>query len=145
MKFRPEAVEEPDLNVSALIDMVFLMLVYFMVAATLVRSEADLGIRLPGMLAQAESVDLTDEQMIEVRTNGQIFLNGQEFDSPQSAALPQLVTILIRYRLSAEAAKTTPMITIAAEDDSEHQRSIDVMNACAQAGLKNVTFSVGGS
>jgi biopolymer transport protein ExbD len=145
MKFRPEAVEEPDLNVSALIDMVFLMLVYFMVAATLVRSEADLGIRLPGMLAQAESVDLTDEQMIEVRTNGRIFLNGQEFDSPESTALPQLVTTLTRYRLSAEAAKTTSMITIAAEDDSEHQRSIDVMNACAQAGLKNVTFSVGGS
>ena len=145
MRLRTEEQEDPDINVSALIDMVFLMLVYFMATATLIRSEADLGIRLPGMLAQAESVDLTDEQIVEVRETGQVFLNGQQFDSAESAQLPQLVALLTRYRMSSQAARSEPMITITAEDQAKHQRTIDVMNACAEAGIKNVTFSAGGS
>ncbi len=133
--------DEPELNVSSLIDMVFLLLVYFMATASLVRSEADLGIRLPGMLAQAETVEMNDEQMIEVRSTGRVVLNGQEYDDPAKPELPQLATLLTRYRLASEAAKSEPYITIWAEDEAQHQRVIDVMNACAIAGIKNVTFA----
>ena len=49
MKLHMEQMERPSINVASLIDMVFLLLVYFMVAASLQRSEADLGIRLPDM------------------------------------------------------------------------------------------------
>lgn len=141
MKVQAAEMDDPDVNVSSLIDMVFLLLVYFLVSASLVKSEADLGIRLPGMLAQAQAVDLPDEQMIEIRENGRVILNGREYDSPTSQDLPELVGLLIRYRLASEAAQNEPMITIWAEDNVPHQRVIDVMNACAQAGVKNVTFS----
>jgi biopolymer transport protein ExbD len=121
--------------------MVFLLLIYFMSSASLVKSEADLGIRLPGMLAQAQAVELPDEQMIEIRENGRVILNDREYDSPDSQELPELVALLIRYRLSSEAAGNEPMVTIWADDNVTHQRTIDVMNACAQAGIKNVTFT----
>ena len=141
MKMAQSAIEDPEINVAPLIDMVFLLLVYFMAVASFIRSEADLGIRLPGMVAQAETVDMTDEQMIEVRETGRVFLNQREFDSPDSTELPELVTLLVRYRLASEAARTEPMITIWAEDEARHQRVIDVMNACAAAGITNVTFT----
>lgn len=141
MKIAGQAMEDPDINVAPLIDMVFLLLVYFMAVATLVRSEADLGIRLPGMLAQAETVDMTDEQMIEVRETGRVFLNQREYDTPDSTELPELVHLLARYRMASEAARAEPMITIWAEDRARHQRVIDVMNACAAAGITNVTFT----
>jgi biopolymer transport protein ExbD len=86
-------------------------------------------------------VELNDEQMIEIRENGRVILNGREYDSAEAKELPELVTLLIRYRLSSEAAQNEPMITIWAEDNALHQRTIDVMNACAQAGVKNVTFT----
>jgi biopolymer transport protein ExbD len=136
--------EDPDIQVAPLIDMVFLLLVYFMASASLARPEADLGIRLPGMLSQAQSVELPDEQMVEVRASGHVALNGREYDSPDSVDLPQLLATLIRYRQSAEASRNEPMITIAAEDESKHQRVIDVMNACAAAGIKNVSFQPSG-
>lgn len=141
MKVFPGGMDDPDVNVASLIDMVFLLLVYFMVSASLVKSEADLGIRLPGMLAQAQSVDLPDEQMIEIRENGRVILNGREYDRPESQDLPELIAVLMRYRMSSEATQNEPMITIWAEDEVPHQRVIDVMNACAQAGVKNVTFT----
>jgi biopolymer transport protein ExbD len=78
MKIETGDMEDPDLNVSSLIDMVFLLLVYFMAVATFVATEGDLGIKLPGMLQQADAVDLPDEQIIEIKENGAVFLNDKE-------------------------------------------------------------------
>ena len=52
----------------------------------------------------------------------------------------KLEATLRRYREASQLAKTKAMITIAAEDDAVHERVIDVLNACAGAGIKNVTF-----
>jgi biopolymer transport protein ExbD len=133
--------DDPELNVAPLIDMVFLLLVYFMVTASLIKSEADLGIRLPGMVEQAESVDMPDEQIIEITEPGAVFLNGRQFDSPTSQDLPELLATLMRYRAASRAGKNEAMVTIMAHDETKQQRVIDVMNTCAAAGIKNVTFS----
>ena len=144
MKIAMASMEEPDIQVAPLIDMVFLLLIYFMATASMARPEADLGIRLPGMVAQAQSVDLPDEQIIEVKASGHVILNGRQYDSPESPDLPQLTAVLTRYRQSATAARNEPLITISAEDLARHQRVVDVMNACAAAGVRNVSFSVSG-
>ncbi|MBN2448876.1 MAG: biopolymer transporter ExbD [Lentisphaeria bacterium] len=135
--------DDPELNVAPLIDMVFLLLVYFMVTASLVKSEADLGIRLPGMVQQAQTVDMPDEQIIEITETGCIFLNGRQYDSATSEELPELLAVLRRYRTASGASRNEAMITIAAHDTCRQQRVIDVMNCCAAAGIENVTFSSG--
>jgi len=144
MKIRLPEMDEPEINMASLIDMVFLLLVYFLVSSTFHRSEADLSIRLPGMLAQAQTVDLPDEQIIEVRASGHVLLNDREFDRPDARELPELVSTLVRYRLSSQASGNPPLITILAEGDTPHQRVIDVMNACAKAQIVNVTFHASG-
>mgnify|MGYP000870374663 FL=1 len=141
MRVMPPEQTEPELDMAPLIDMTFLLLIYFICTCTLIMPEADLGIRLPGMVAQAVSVDMPDEQMIEVRENGEVLLNDRVFDSADSADLPELVATLTRYRLSATAAGGKALITIMADGDVPHQRVIDVMNACAAAKLKDVSFS----
>ncbi len=141
MKLSHSQIEDPALDVSSLIDMVFLLLVYFMVTASLVKSEGDLSLELPGVLQQAVAVDMPDEQIIEVRENGRIYLNGSEYGTPDKNEIPDLVITLTRYRQACDAANNKALITIWAAGESEHQRIIDVMNACADAGIKNVTFT----
>ncbi len=136
--------DEPDLEIAPLIDMVFLLLVYFMVTASLVRSEAELGIRLPGALAQAQTVDMPDEQILEISEAGRIVLNGREFDNALSQELPELTSTLAAYKQSADLNRAEAMVTIMAHGKAKHQRVIDVMNSCAAAGIKNVTFTTGG-
>lgn len=136
----PES-DAPELDISSLIDMVFLLLIYFMVTASLVKSEGDLGIKLPGVVQQAVSVDMPDEQIVEVRETDRVFLNGREFGSVDSQEFPELSYTLERYRLAAQASKNKALITIWADDNAKHQRVIDVMNACAAAGVENVTFT----
>jgi biopolymer transport protein ExbD len=141
MKINAPAADEPALDVSSLIDMVFLLLVYFMVTASLVKSEGDLGIKLPGIVQQAVQVDMPDEQVVEVRANGQVYLNGREFGHPDEQELPELTFVLDRYRQASDASKNKALITIWAADEAKHQRVVDVMNACAAAGIENVTFT----
>lgn len=144
MKLKTESMDEPGINIASLIDLVFLLLVYFMVAASLQKSEADLSIRLPGMIAQKQSVEMPDEQIIEVKETGHVILNDQQYDTPDSMDLPNLVAMLTRYRLSCQSARIPAMITIMADDGTRHQRVIDVMNACANAQIKNITFNTSG-
>lgn len=141
MKIRPPEMEDADLDITPMIDMTFLLLVYFMSTASLMKSEADLGIRLPGVLAQAMTVDMPDEQIVEITANGDVFLNGRRFDDAVNTELPELTATLVRYRLAATANRSEAMVTIAAVDDALHQRVVDVMNACAAAGIRNVTFA----
>ena len=144
MKLSLPEQQEPELDIAPLIDMTFLLLIYFICTCSLICPEADLGISLPGMVAQAATVEMPDEQMIEVRANGQVFLNDREFDSASDQQLPELVGTLKSYRASSVASGNKPMITIWADDEAEHQRVVDVMNACAAAKIKDVTFASAG-
>lgn len=144
MKINLPEIEEPDLDVAPLIDLVFLLLVYFMVTASLVKSEGDLGIRLPGRVQQTESVEMNDEQIIEVTNTNQVILNGSKYGTPGEPELPELVAILTRYKQSCDSMQSEALITINAHDTSEHQRLIDVMDACAAAGIENITFAGSG-
>ena len=141
MKVNLPEIEEPDLDVAPLIDMVFLLLVYFMVTASLVKSEGDLGIRLPGRVEQTEALEMNDEQIIEITNTGRVRLNGSKYGTVGEAALPELVATLTRYKASCDSMNSEALITINADGGSRHQRLIDVMDACAAAGIENVTFA----
>ena len=131
------ATEEPKIDMTPMIDAVFLLLIFFMISATLGRKESDLGITLPGTMEQGAALEMPDEQVIEVQARGEVVLNGRLFAGKE---MPELVKTLVRYRLASEAAKNRPMITVQAEDSASYDRVIDVLNACAGAAITNVTF-----
>lgn len=132
--------EKVELQIAPLIDVVFLLLIYFMVTSSLKRSEADLSMSLPSNVQQAEQLKMPDEQVVEVRANGTIVLNERQYKDPDKADMADLEQTLIRYREASQALQTTAMITIAAEDNALHERVIDAMNACAGAQISSVTF-----
>ena len=142
MKFKASShVDEARIDLTPMIDTVMFLLIFFMITTRLGQEETDLGITLPGSVAQSGPVDMPDEQVIEVDSKGAVVLNGRVFEGKH---MPELVTTLIRYRLASVAAKSKHMITIQAEDTANYERVIDVMNACAGAGIKDVTFGSGG-
>ncbi len=135
--------DDEEFQMSAMIDIVFLLLIYFLVTTSLAKSEADLGIKLPGTVVQTTTLKMPDEQVIEIAADGQVLLNGQTFDPPSQREMPRLVATLIRFRQASDATGNPAMISIQADESVRHQRVIDVMNACAIAGIKNVTFGMG--
>jgi biopolymer transport protein ExbD len=134
---------EEGLQIGPLIDVVFLLLIYFIVTSSLKSPEADLGIRLPGSMAQTSALKMPDEQILDINAAGAVNLNNTIFENDGERSIPELVDMLTRYRLASEATGNQALITIQAEDTTKHQRVIDVMNACGEAGITNVTVSMG--
>ena len=132
--------EKVELQIAPLIDVVFLLLIYFMVSSTLKKSEADLSLALPGAVAQSEAVNIPDEQVIEVNADGSIMMNGRIYTDPEKADMADLQYTLVRYSEASRMVGVPAAITIVADDDSVHERVVDVLNACAGANIKNITF-----
>ena len=130
------------IDMTPMIDCTFLLLVFFMVGSTLHRQEADISFALPGVAEQSESVEIPDEQIIEIRSDGAVVLNDLQYDDPKSSDLPELIEMLQRFRATAEANKVEAMLTIAPAPDVKQQRVVDVLNACSVAKIRNVTFAV---
>ena len=144
MKLKHQDNVKAEVDMTPMIDCVFLLLVFFMVSTTFNKQEADISFALPGTAEQSDSVEIPDEQIIQITAAGNVFLNDLEYDKPTDPDMPELVKTLILFRQTAEANKVPAMITIAPEDDVKQQRVVDVLNACTAAKIANVTFAVGG-
>ena len=130
-----------EIQMGPMIDMVFILLVFFMVTAKPIKQESDISLGLPGTVSAEESVDLPDEQRIRIESDGSIVLNDSVLGQPEDAALNELVVTLKRFKESADANKADALVTLDAADGAIHQRIVDVLNACARAEITGVTFS----
>ena len=143
MKLKHKDDVKAEVDMTPMIDCVFLLLVFFMVSTTFHKQEADISFALPGTAAQSDAVEIPDEQIIQITENGNVFLNDLEYDAPADTDMPELVKTLILFRQTADANQVPAMITIAPEDNVKQQRVVDVLNACTAAKIANVTFAVG--
>lgn len=138
---KPE--DKSSIPIAPMIDVVFLLLIYFMVSSTLARQEADLSFQLPGSVEQEEPLDLPDEQIIEIRDNGQVIVNDYAYDSPGVARFEELAAMLTRFREASSANKVEAIVTISPSESVAHAQIVKVMDACSLAGIKAVNFALG--
>ena len=129
-------------QIAPMIDVVFVILVFFMSLTATVKIEAELNTKLPGSAVSSAPVNFPDEQTIGVAIDGQVLLNDDPIDAPDDASTPRLVNALMRLKQNADAAQTTLLVTIASAPKAPYQRTIDVLNALAAAGVDNVTFTI---
>ena len=133
-----------ELQIAPMIDVCFLLLFFYILTSKPVQPEADINMTLPGTVSQEESLEIPDEQRISILEDGQVVLNDLPLDEPHSRELPALLKTLTRFKESVDANKSEALITVDAADGSQHQRIVDVLNACARAGIRGVTFAASG-
>ena len=133
--------DEAGFQLTPMIDMVCLLLVFFMVTSKPIKQESDITLGLPGSVAQEEAVDIPDEQRIDIQPSGAVVLNEVEIGSADDRVLPRLVALLMRFKESADSARSKALVTLNPDNEVPHQRVVDVLNACAQAGISGVTFA----
>jgi len=129
---------EEKFDITPMIDVVFLLLVYFMFLP--LQQESDIGIKLPSDKPPAENIELPSTHIVEIYPNGLVLLNGAPM-STQSRAMPDLTKTLTRLKQSSERIGQDTVVKIQADPDSPHQRSMDVLNACSKADISKVSFA----
>jgi len=136
--------EERKVDMTPMIDVIFLLLVYFMVTTALIKQEADLSIQLPSDTPPIATKELPSKHIIDVMTDGTILLNGGPTGDLISAIqFTNLSVRLGRLKATADRAKIQMIVTIQADPYSPHVQSIKVLDACAAAGVKFVSFHAG--
>lgn len=134
--------QEPELDISPLVDVAFLLLIYFLVTTTLQKSEADLSLTLPGIEKQDSREVKIDQMMVKIDASGAVLVNEEVSDAdPANRDLPNLTERLSRYSASASVANTETQVIIDCDPEAVGQRFIDVLNVCAKADIKNVSLS----
>jgi biopolymer transport protein ExbD len=140
-----ETFPEPDLDVSSLIDVCFLLLIYFLVTMTIVPRESDLPMALPGPGNITQKTGIAP-MFIRVDAAGAIFtgtgINERPMDNdPGSRDLPLLASQLKLYHDAAIGSGDTPLVQVWVDPGAIQQRVIDVLNALAGAKISDVTFT----
>ena len=134
--------QETVFDVSSLVDVGFLLLIYFLVTSTLLPREADLEIDLMGV--RSEDVIKLPPMNVEVSESGDVLLDGVVIDAADSGhELPGLLNELKPYVTASSELRSPPAVVIFAENQASQQRLVDVLNTVAKAGVSNVTFDSG--
>lgn len=132
MKFRRLHREEVGINLTPLIDVVFLLLIFFMVSTTFTR-ETQLSIDLPEASGSARE---TSEQQVEILVDeaGNYRVNGQGLVDNRMRTLQAAI-----YKISA--GDTTMPMVITADADAAHQYVVRAMDAAGQMGFVHLSIT----
>lgn len=133
--FEIEPIEEPNLDISSLIDVSFLLLIYFLVSSSLEPRESDLTMELPTDTGRASNIQI-DPLKVRLTVAGQISIADQLMADDQA-----MEAELDRYKQLTDATNKKPLVIVSADDEAKQQRFIDLMNALARVGITTVTLS----
>lgn len=132
LNLRQARQEEHDVNITPLIDVVFLLLIFFMVSTTF-EKQSEIEVTLPEAAIDAP---VEDEFLIEVTINdqGTYFVNGQRVINTQTSTLKQAM-------LKVAQGRQDPPIILSADANATHQAVVRVMDAARQLGFVHLSFA----
>jgi len=132
VKLSPQKPEEPDVNLTPMIDVVFLLLLFFMVSTSFIR-ESSLKVDLP---------EATGEALVEQETPIDIVINAQgEFIINDVTIEDNSRENLAEVLKSIAGDNDDPHVIISADADTEYQNIVTAMDTAQQLGYTRLTLA----
>ncbi|PLX90298.1 MAG: biopolymer transporter ExbD [Desulfuromonas sp.] len=129
MAFRRRSKENPRVELTPMVDVVFLLLIFFMISTTFIETQG-LTIKLPGASA-AKLAEQPEELQVYLSKDGEIFLKDEE------VSLSQLQVHLAGY--GTKARKT--MFLLLADREARHGGVVQLMDLAKKAGFKKLAIA----
>lgn len=127
---------EFGLQIAPILDLLFVLLLFFMVSAGSKAKENELGVKIPSTGKSGGTVAGVPIN-VKIDQQGQVFWNDAPVGSPQNTELTEL-----RERLKSAVAKfgDEQAVIIMPNRATRHERVIDVLNAASASNVKNLAF-----
>ena len=140
MKFARQSRQQIDVNMTPLIDVVFLLLIFFMVSTTFTK-ESRLGLNLPQAIV-GEIKPLGDNKVdVVIDATGQISIAGQKLLTNDRASIKYALQGQIATRAQVNSGAVKPSLTISADAATAHQYVITVMDIAGQLGFSQLSMT----
>ena len=134
MNLKPRRNEEPEINVTSLIDVVLLLVVFFMLSSNF-SAEGRLRIRLPHASSVPVEQRSSEPLVVTVSSTGTYLVNGRELVNSSPDTLRTAV-----LKLAGQDARTLP-VTIRADGRATHQSVVTAMDVLAQLGFTQMNLA----
>ena len=132
MNLRSRAVPvHPGIQLAPLVDVLLLLLIFFLLTFNAARSENELDVKVPKASAAKEKTAPIGDVVVNVKTDGNVVVNRRILN-------PQELTELLKglVQLNAEQA-----VVIRGDEAGAYRNIVNVLNICTQAGVTNVAFA----
>lgn len=133
MKLQSRSKEAPEINLTSLIDVVLLLLVFFMVSTSFVR-DAEISLRLPQAESPTSPITLDEVLDITVTQTGSYIVNGRPLVNNQRRTLRAAIERLMGER------RDLP-VTIRADAEASHQDVVTAMDVVGQLGFVQINIA----
>ncbi|HET6655153.1 MAG TPA: biopolymer transporter ExbD [Gammaproteobacteria bacterium] len=131
MNLRPRRSEEPDVNITSLIDVVLMLLVFFMLSTTFVKN-TDIQIQLPE--SSAPAVNTADKNIVvAIDAKGRYYIDGRLLANGGPEALKRTLA-------SAAEGDFKQPLTIRADANTTHQSVVTAMDVAGQLGFVHLNI-----
>jgi biopolymer transport protein ExbD len=122
-----------EINVTSLIDVVLLLLIFFMVSTTFINPE-HINLTLPAASQNSEQTEKPVPVEVTIDRGGQYFVNGKALLNTQEATLRQGM-------IEGAADQSEPRVLIHADANATHQSVVTVLDVARQLGWLHVSFA----
>jgi biopolymer transport protein ExbD len=133
MKLQPKEHEEPEMNLTSLIDVVLLLLIFFMVSTTFV-DESRIKLQLPQASTEPAAEQKKDPIEVAVTATGEYRVNGQVLINTSPSTLSAAVS-----KVAGE--KRDLPVTIRADAKATHQNVVTAMDVLGRLGFKAISIA----
>lgn len=133
MKFRRQKIDDVQVNLTPLIDVVFLLLIFFMVSTTFNQS-TELTIDLPTATSNAPNSDRSKNVELVITADGQYVINGQTL-------INEKVSTLIQGLKEVTQGDNTRPLIITADAKSSYDMVLRVYDAAANLGITKLAHT----
>mgnify|MGYP002262907886 CR=1 FL=1 len=129
--------EEPELNLTPMIDIVFLLIIFFLATTVFIKLEQDLSINLPTM---SEQLKVKEQPSAPIIVNVRFLPGGNAFYHVNNEKMS--VTALTISLTRAKVRNDEQAVVIRGDKNVKWDHIAQVMAACAQANITKVSATV---
>jgi biopolymer transport protein ExbD len=133
LKLQHHIKEDPNLDLTSLIDVIFLLLIFFMVSTTF-EKQALLKVDLPEASVVEDNTDVPDSLELVIDAEGRMFLNNQRLIDSEPR------TIRAAIEQAAGSQRDVPLI-LRADRETPHHFVVTTMDVAAQMGFSNLSIA----
>lgn len=132
MKFRRQSRELEPMNLISLIDVMFFLLIFFMLSSTFTK-ETHLGVELPEATGE-QSTDAKQQIEIVIGEQGSFSINGQSLVNNEPDTLKSAI-------LKVSEGKTDLPLLLTADAKTPHQYVVTAMDVAGQLGFTRLSIT----
>jgi biopolymer transport protein ExbD len=132
MNLQPSDDDELDINITPLIDVVFLLLIFFMVSTTFTR-QSQINLSLPQASEEVVAHEI-EKVEVAVDADGRYYINHQALVNAQMTTIKQGIS-------NVAGVLHDPVIVVSADAGAAHQSVVKILDAARQLGYVRITFA----